>query len=161
VDDQRPLAVIDVDGVLADVRHRLHHVERRPKDWPAFFAAAAADPPLPEGLAVVERLAADHDVIYLTGRPESTRRQTEAWLRAHGLPDGPVHMRPAGDRKPARVTKPALLATLAQGRRVAVVVDDDPAVCSALEAAGWPVLRADWMTRPRALDSAQEAEGRT
>ena len=37
------IAVFDVDGVLADVRHRLHFVERRPKDWPGFFGAMADD----------------------------------------------------------------------------------------------------------------------
>ena len=42
----RPLAVFDVDGVLADVRHRLRFVERSPKDWDAFFSAAVDDPPL-------------------------------------------------------------------------------------------------------------------
>jgi hypothetical protein len=36
----RPLAVFDLDGVLADVRHRLHFLDRRPKDWDGFFAAA-------------------------------------------------------------------------------------------------------------------------
>jgi hypothetical protein len=30
VTEQRPLAVVDIDGVLADVRHRLHHVKNRP-----------------------------------------------------------------------------------------------------------------------------------
>ena len=34
------VAVLDIDGVLADVSHRLGHVQRRPKDWDAFFAAA-------------------------------------------------------------------------------------------------------------------------
>ena len=28
--DERPLAIVDIDGVLADVRHRLVHVQRRP-----------------------------------------------------------------------------------------------------------------------------------
>jgi hypothetical protein len=48
-DEDRPLAVFDIDGVLADVRHRLHLVEGRPKDWDGFFAAAADDPPLTRG----------------------------------------------------------------------------------------------------------------
>ncbi len=38
------VAVFDIDGVLADVRHRLHHVAARPKDWDAFFGAAPQDP---------------------------------------------------------------------------------------------------------------------
>jgi hypothetical protein len=50
---------------------------------------------------------------------------------------------------------------VADGGRVAVVVDDDPQVCDALEQAGWPVFRADWMPRPETLTEAQETRGRT
>jgi hypothetical protein len=44
---------------------------------------------------------------------------------------------------------------------VAVVVDDDAEVCTALERDGWPVLRADWMEDAPALHAAQEQHGRT
>lgn len=159
---ERPYAVIDLDGVLADVRHRLHHLESSPKNWAGFFAGIPDDPVLPEGRAVVERLAGDHELVYLTGRPEATRSDTEAWLDRHDLPRARLIMRRARDRRPARVTKPALLRDLvADGRRVAVVVDDDPQVCDALERDGWPVLRADWMTHPDTLEVAQEDAGRT
>jgi hypothetical protein len=157
----RPLAVIDIDGVLADVRHRLHHLQQRPKDWDAFFAAADRDPPLPEGLAVVAELAPEHDVVYLTGRPERLRSVTEAWLAQHGLPRGELHMRKHSDRRPARVTKPRLLEQLARRRTVAVVVDDDTAVCDAYESAGFAVLRARWMAEEPTLFDAQEDAGRT
>ena len=40
------IAVFDIDGVLADVRHRLHHVERSPKNWDGFFAEMVDDAPL-------------------------------------------------------------------------------------------------------------------
>lgn len=160
--DQLPIAVIDIDGVLADVRHRLHFLEATPKDWAGFFAAIPDDDVLPEGRAVLDRLGADHEVVYLTGRPEATRQATEHWLDRHGLPSARLVMRQPRDRRPARITKPALLRRMvADGRRVAVVVDDDPQVCAALEQAGWPVLRADWMTRPETLEQAQDGAGRT
>jgi len=157
----RPLAVIDLDGVVADVRHRLHHISGGTKNWSAFFAGVGADEVLAEGRAVLDRLAADHEIVYLTGRPERTRAATEAWLAGHALPRGRLLMRSDNDRRPARQLKPRLLKSLARGRHVAVIVDDDPAVCDALTAEGWPVLRADWMPPPEPLRTAQEAEGRT
>lgn len=157
----RPLAVFDVDGVLADVRHRLHHVERRPKDWDAFFAAAVHDPALEQGVALAQESAKDCEVVYVTGRPERCRRDTLAWFARHGLPEGELSMRSTRDRRPARVAKPELLRRLARGRVVAVVVDDDLQVCEAYEAAGYRVLRADWMGAAPALEVAQEDEGRT
>ena len=153
--------MIDLDGVVADVRHRLHHISAGRRDWDGFFAGIPDDPVLPEGRAVADRLAADHEVVYLTGRPERTRAATEHWLRVRGLPHGQLIMRRDRDRRPARVTKPELLRRLADGARIAVVVDDDVQVCEALERAGWPVLRADWMDRPEPLEQAQERAGRT
>jgi phosphoglycolate phosphatase-like HAD superfamily hydrolase len=157
----RPLAVFDVDGVLADVRHRLRYVERRPKDWDAFFTAAVDDPPLPDGVALARASAEDCEVVYVTGRPERCRADTLDWFARHGLPAGRLAMRAARDRRPARVAKPQLLRALARDRVVAVVVDDDEQVCDAYERAGWRVLRATWMTTPATLARAQEVEGRT
>ena len=157
----RTLAVFDVDGVLADVRHRLHHVEGRPKDWDAFFSAAVDDPPLPQGVALAQESAKDCEVVYVTGRPERCRRDTLAWFAQHGLPEGRLSMRRPRDFRPARVAKLDLLRTLAADRTVAVVVDDDLQVCDAYEAAGFRVLRATWMSDEPALREAQEDEGRT
>lgn len=159
--DDRPLAVFDVDGVLADVRHRLHHVDRRPKDWDAFFAAAVDDPPLTEGLALARQSALDCEIVYVTGRPERCRADTLAWFRRHGLPEGRLSMRRERDRRPARQAKPELLRELARDRTVAVVVDDDDQVCDAYERAGWRVLRATWMASSPVLTQVQEQEGRT
>ncbi|HVE98877.1 MAG TPA: hypothetical protein VNA12_06835 [Mycobacteriales bacterium] len=157
----RPLAVVDIDGVVADVTHRLHHLSARPKNWGEFFAAAVDDPPLEEGVRRVRVLQVDHDVVYLTGRPEWLRADTERWLEANGILGSALHMRRRGDRRPARQTKAELLRRLAAGRTVAVVLDDDPEVVSALEADGWPVELATWLPHSRTLRQAQESEGRT
>lgn len=157
---RKPLAVFDIDGVLADVRHRLPHVQGRPKDWDAFFAAIGKDPVLPDGLALAQELAAEHRVVYVTGRPEHTRDATMAWLGGQNLPSGRVFMRADDDFRPAREAKLRLMRRLSRFGDVAVVVDDDPAVCAALRAAGWPVRQATWMPRPESLAFAEESEGR-
>jgi HAD superfamily, subfamily IIIB (Acid phosphatase) len=157
------LAVFDLDGTLADVRHRLHHVAGSPRDWDAFFAAAGDDPPLAEGVALAHASVAEHgyEIAYLTGRPERCRKDTLAWLSRHGLPAGRLLMRPPGDRRPGSTTKPELLRRLARDRDIALVVDDDRLVCVAYERAGFHVVRADWATREAVLERAQEGDGRT
>ena len=159
--EARPLAVFDIDGVLADVAHRLRFLDGRPKDWDGFFAAAPADPPLAQGVALAQQAATDCEVVYVTGRPEQCRADTVDWLRRHGLPEGRLEMRRGRDRRPARVAKPELLARIARGRVVAVVVDDDEQVCDAYERAGWTVLRARWAVDSPTLIEAQEDAGRT
>ncbi len=159
--DARPLAVIDIDGVVADVRHRLHLIERRPKRWDEFFASSADDPPLPTGVSLVLELAADHEVVWLTGRPERNRALTERWLADAGLPGGRLLMRRDRDFRPAREAKRDQLRRLRRDREIAVVVDDDPAVVAALTEDGFPVRLADWLPHPSTLHKAQEREGRT
>jgi hypothetical protein len=159
--DDRPLAVVDIDGVVADVRHRLHLVEGRPKRWEEFFARAADDAPLREGVALVTELAAEHDIVWLTGRPERTRALTVRWLADAGLPAGTLLMRPDRDFRPARFTKREELRRLRRRRRVAVVIDDDPEVTATLAEDGFPVRLADWLPHSSTLRTAQEREGRT
>jgi hypothetical protein len=160
--NERPLvAVVDIDGVLADVRHRLHHLAARPKDWHAFFRAAPEDPVLDEGRRVVDSLAEVYPVVYLSGRPEICREDTERWLAEHELPEGPVRLRPAWDRRPGRLYKVDALEDLSADHTVAVLVDDDPLVCEAARAAGYDVLPASWMGDEEELIEAQEVDGGT
>ena len=159
--DPRPLAVVDIDGVLADVGHRLHFLDRRPKDWKGFFAAARVDPGHAEGLALVHDLRDDHDIVLLTGRPEHCRADTEAWLAEHEVAHELLVMRPAGNHRPAAEVKVGLLGVLARDRTVAVLVDDDEAVIEAARAAGYPVRLAHWGRPSDTLRRAQEVEGRT
>lgn len=160
-DHSRPVAVFDLDNTLADTAHRRRFLERKPRDWDAFFAAAPHDPPLAEGVALARSTAEDCEVVYLTGRPARCRRDTLEWLAAHGLPEGRLYMRSNGDRRPARVTKLEILRELARGREVRVLVDDDELVCQDAERAGFTVVRARWASPSAALEDAQEREGRT
>lgn len=151
--------------MIADVRHRLHHLEGRPKAWGRFFAAAPHDGVHPEGAAIVETLAADHDIVFVTGRPEDLRTVTEAWLDEHAFAGHQLVMRPRGDHRPAPQAKVELIAELAADRRIDIVVDDDVRVLDAVRAAGYPTFHADWERRAPAAEAArhaaQDVEGRT
>jgi hypothetical protein len=153
------LAVFDIDGVVADVRHRLHHLDP-PRSWRGFFGAAHADPLLAPGARLVAEMGADHEIVWLTGRPEWLREVTKQWLAAHGLPDGELHLRPLHDHRPARLFKLAALRSLAP-RGIAAFVDDDPEVIDAAVVAGFPAVLAGWVPRTAALRDAQERLGRT
>jgi hypothetical protein len=152
------LAVFDIDGVVADVRHRLRHLERG--SWRRFFEAAGRDPVLTEGAALVTDLAVEHEIVWLTGRPEWLRATTEDWLRAHDLPGVELHLRPAGDYRPAARYKLGVLEQL-RDRGVAAVVDDDDEVVQAALRRGFPAVLADWVPRTDLLRRAQDRDGRT
>ena len=156
------MAVFDIDGVLADVRHRLHHIESGRRDWDGFFASAPEDAVLADGCqAVRQAVESGLTLIYLTGRPERCRVDTVQWLSAHGLPEGELIMRRDSDRRPARVLKVEALRRIASQAPVAYLVDDDLQVVAAAADAGFAARLADWVPRQDPLTQAQETLGRT
>lgn len=154
------IAVVDIDGVVADVSHRLHYLERRPKDWAGFFAKAASDPPLPIGIGLVNDLSARYDVVWLTGRPNWLEPTTRAWLEQHDLPHTELYMRGTGDRRPARLYKIEALRRFAP-RQVSAFVDDDREVIEAARSAGFPAVLADWAPLSTTLRDTQGRFGRS
>lgn len=153
------VAVFDIDGVVADVRHRLGHLQG-PRDWAAFFAAAGEDPLLPVGAHLVHDMAAAHDIVWLSGRPVWLAELTRDWLARHGLPGTELHLRALRDRRPAPVLKLGVLRRLAP-RQIAAFVDDDDQVVRTAQEAGFPAILADWVPRAEALRNAQDDLGRT
>lgn len=132
------VAIVDIDGVLADATHREHHLAGRPKDWAAFFAEVGADAPMPSGIGRVEALATDYGVVLLTGRPESCRATTLEWLGRHQVPFAELIMRPEGDHRPAHLLKADLVGGRWSPVEVSVILDDDPRVIEALQHRGYP-----------------------
>ena len=142
---QRSLAVLDIDGTVADVSHRRHLLDvPSPTRWNQFFASANDDPLLVDGAELAQHLATEHQIIWITGRPERMRSLTEEWLRRHDLPVGPLLMQPEGDDRPARFVKLEQTTGLLDSTPVHIVVDDDPRVVSVLQAHGVPVQLASW-----------------
>ena len=140
--------VFDLDGVIADHRHRLHliGVGREPgqpvkKDWDQFYALVSQDTPHEIGSFLVRMAAILHSVVYISGRRESTRLATVQWLEEYSLPPGRLFLREDGDYRPAAQVKREALAKL---RDVRLVVDDDPQVCAELSKKGYACLEATW-----------------
>lgn len=161
------VAVFDIDGVVADVRHRVHHVEGRWKDWDSFFETADEDPLLAVGAALVHDLAQEHDIVWLTGRPEWLRYTTRRWLEEAGLPYESLNMRPHHDYRPARFYKLDRLKAIhsAADGGIVAFIDDDPDVIEVALAAGFPAQLAEWVPRNAKADATmreiQEKLGRT
>lgn len=104
----KPKAIIvDIDGTLADCSHRVHHLQRTPKDWDAFYRGIHEDLTHEHVLMLVEFFDRSHiQVIYVTGRSEAWRNDTEAWLSHRGLSGYThLHMRPDGDHRADDVLK--------------------------------------------------------
>lgn len=71
-----PIAVMDLDYTLVN------------EDFEGVLTGQGD--PMPHSLAVVERLARDHSIVYLTGRPTVFNELSKQWLRKNNYPLGPV-----------------------------------------------------------------------
>lgn len=131
------IAVVDIDGVLADAGHRQHLVATRPKDWAGFFAAVGEDAPIGAGIVMVRALSGEHTIVLLSGRPESTRGATEAWLASHSVPYDRLVLRAEQDFRRAAEMKADLIRGIGSPHEVAVVVDDDESVVDTLAQGGY------------------------
>ncbi|GAA0315972.1 hypothetical protein GCM10009087_28070 [Sphingomonas oligophenolica] len=129
--------IFDIDGTLADVEHRLHHLDGD-KDWIAFFRDMQDDKPI-EPIAELARLLhkaveAKHGleaVLIVTARPdrEDWRRTTLDWLDVHAIPYDRIYFRPEGDTRQDHLVKAEILQRILEdGYEPVLVIDDRPQV---------------------------------
>jgi phosphoglycolate phosphatase-like HAD superfamily hydrolase len=120
--------LVDIDGTLADLAHRLHYIQAeisKDKNWPAFFDACSDDAPIHITIEAVRAMASTFEVVFVTGRPDSHEDHTRAWLDRHVALVGPLYMRKAGDYREDRVVKRELLALIREhGYEPVIAIDD-------------------------------------
>lgn len=138
-----PCIILDIDGTLANGDHRLHHIQKEPKDWDAYFDACFGDEPIDHMVQIVKALERSFVTVFVSGRAERCRIATEKWLIDHGFYSGryPLHlyMRADGDHRNDDVIKIELLGTVrAKGFEPVMAFDDRNRVVKAWRAAGVP-----------------------
>ena len=131
------IAILDIDGVLADASHRQHLVARPPKDWDAFFAAVGGDEVIERGRQRLLDLSREHEIVLLSGRPERSRADSVSWLERQGIAAGRVVLRPDDDHRPASTLKAELIRLISDPVDTAVVIDDDVTVVDRLRGMGY------------------------
>lgn len=107
------IIVCDLDGTLADCRHRQHLAAA--KDWDGFHELMNDDPADPHTLWLLKLAAvAGHGIIFLTGRPVEFWSQTRSWIEETaelelGTEFFDILMRPEGEYSSDYELKPRIL----------------------------------------------------
>lgn len=122
------IILCDIDGTLADISHRLHHVEKEPKDWKSFFSEIGGDSLRLDTASIIRQFeSAGYSVIFVTARPEDYREATRNFLTEYGF-FSPLFMRRSGDKREDSVVKLDMYNRYFKQYPVHKVIDDRPKV---------------------------------
>lgn len=143
------VCIIDIDNTLADCSHRLHHIQKEPKDWDSFFAECNKDTVIEHVRDMVRGFAErKYQLFFFTARPEKTRLATEGWLWFNLLVDKSfpattvfLSMRQDNDHRDDDILKKEMLDTHFPDRSVIhMVLEDRPRIIRMYRAEGLKVL---------------------
>ena|SRR5579884_924522 len=155
----KPIVIVDLDGTLADVRHRLHFVQGPGKKrWKRFFQAQENDIPVASVRARIHELSREHEIVIVTARPDICREGTERWLEKHEIPYSRMYMRSSGDHRPDYVVKREILGRIGK-ERVVQVFEDRPLVCRMYRDEGLEVVEIESDQASQAVNNDYERTG--
>ena len=136
MDHKNEIVICGLDGVLALIEHRLHHLynDEGVRNWDQFHAACDGDMP---NLPLIERLnqarAEGIPVILLSGRSAAVADKTRAWLGRWQIGHDALYLRPPGNFKPSAEYKAGVIAEHYPNAAIRRIYESD----SHLDVAAW------------------------
>ena len=118
------IVIFDIDGTLADVSARQHHLMKKPKDWDSFFRGIPHDKAIHSMVRLCNILyASGIKILLCTGRREKDRAETVKWLAQEGVNYHELILRRDGDRRSDVIVKREMLAGIDRSKILFVVED--------------------------------------
>lgn len=99
---KKHVIIVDLDGTLCNVEHRRHFIDK--KDWTSFYEHLVDDEPNEWCRHLIARFD-QNEVLFVSGRPDTYRKETLKWLDDRGYGGIPVFMRKEGDYRQDAVVK--------------------------------------------------------
>ena len=142
---EKGVVICDIDGTLADCSHRLHYLQETPRNWASFFDTMMRDSPRTAVIQDVHVLEQQgHEIFLVSGRPDTYRGKTEAWLWDHCRQQfswRALFMRQGGDHRPDTVVKEEMLRRYFPDLScIYLVIDDRPQVIEMWRSHGLDVM---------------------
>ncbi len=138
------ITIIDVDGTVAKIDHRLYLIKKTPKDWAAFYGESYKDEPLVENMAMIkEHLSSTESIpFFVTGRSDVARERTHSWLKEHfdEVPPERLFMRKEGDTREDFVVKKEIHDNHLTEYEIIRVYEDRPQVIRMWQDLGYEVI---------------------
>ena len=118
------IVIFDIDGTLADVSERLHHINKKPKDWDSFFKGIPQDKAIRSMVRLCNIIyESGIKIILCSGRSDQYRRETIEWLTQEGVNYHELVLRRNNDRRNDVIVKREMLAGMDRSKILFVVED--------------------------------------
>ncbi len=123
------IIIVDLDGTVADLTHRLQFIKKEKKDWDAFYHFCDKDKPIRNVIEVIERLANSegYKVCFITGRSNSVMLKSAQWIHDNIKINGKFDllMREDKDYRPDYIVKSELFKNSKYKKEDVLVVFED------------------------------------
>lgn len=141
-----PYIVFDIDGTLANIKHRLPYIKSEKPDWDSFNESMDKDAlNLPVAQIYYKmcdsRHNANHPSIFVTGRPQDYQHKTEQWLLRNKLVPNYLFMRPAGDYRSDVEIKTEIIDKYIKMAPILFVIDDRDKIVEMWRKLGYKCLQ--------------------
>jgi hypothetical protein len=128
----KPCVIVDIDGTVANLDHRLHYVRGEKKDWRTFLSKCDKDTPNHDIYLIAESFCdtTGSDLVFCSGRGNEYRDKTEMWLKEYNMQYEQLFMRQERDYRQDTIVKEQILdfEILTRYREVLAVFDDRSSV---------------------------------
>jgi hypothetical protein len=88
--------VFDLDGTIADNRHREYLIEGEDKQWREYLERCKSDSLVEKTFRKMRELSDEYELVILTCRSDEVKEETVDWLENHGVPYDSLIMLPEG-----------------------------------------------------------------
>lgn len=108
--------IVDIDGTIADLSHRLHFIktEGKKKDWKSFLSNCEHDEPKEDVIRLIQSVKNGYhnhsvNVVLCSGRGDEYRDKTQNWLQMHFNRYNHLFMRERADYREDYIIKEIIL----------------------------------------------------
>ncbi len=122
--------IVDLDGTLCNVDHRVQYVQGVQKNWKEFNDRMGSDSLNHWCFELISAMKQQgYSVLFVTGRDESYKTHTLSWLNQYHVPFDELHMRKVGDYREDSDVKEAIYKQDIENKYdILFVVDDRKSV---------------------------------
>lgn len=114
----------DLDGTLCNVSHRRQYVATKPRNQDAWNAGLVNDKPNLAVLGIITSLTYYYPLIFVSGRSDDYRKQTEEWLEKYDISYNALYMRKYKDHRDDVIVKGELADEIEKEYNILGVFDD-------------------------------------